>query len=219
MSPTDRRAPGRAEVTYVVRDGAIRLQRLYQEGCAKARLPRSGATPEVVLINTAGGVTGGDRIDWRLEAGPGAALVATSQAAERVYRPPAASPGSRRTLVAGAGARLDWLPQETIVFEAGRIERSLDAEVADDARLLALEMLVLGRAASGETVTAGSRRPLAALAWRPAGACRGTQDRRRRGARDGDAGGGRAMATLVAVEPDAALRLDAARRALEGLGG
>ena len=68
------------------RDGRVRLDRLFQEGCGKAVLPRASGTPEVVLINTSGGVTGGDRISWRLEAGPGSALVATSQAAERVYR-------------------------------------------------------------------------------------------------------------------------------------
>jgi len=84
------RARGRAEVAVSLREGAVRLDRLYQEGCGKAILPgpraRAGAVPEVVFVNTSGGVTGGDRIAWGLEAGAGAALVATSQAAERVYR-------------------------------------------------------------------------------------------------------------------------------------
>ena len=91
------RARGRVEVAVSRREGRVRLDRLFQQGCGKAILPRTyGAVPEAVLINTSGGVTGGDRIEWRLEAGAGAALVATSQAAERVYRSAGGAARSRR---------------------------------------------------------------------------------------------------------------------------
>ena len=151
------RARGRAEVAVSRRDGGVRLDRLFQQGCAKALLPRPGGpAPEVVLINTAGGVTGGDRIDWRLAAGAGAALVATTQAAERVYRSAGGAARIATRLTLGAGARLDWLPQETILFDGARLDRRLEVEMAADARLLALETLVLGRAAMGETVATGA---------------------------------------------------------------
>jgi urease accessory protein len=85
--PVLQRARGRVELRLRLRDGASRLERLYQSGSAKAILPRvPGPVPEAVLVNTAGGLAGGDRFDIALEAGAGARLAATTQAAERVYR-------------------------------------------------------------------------------------------------------------------------------------
>jgi urease accessory protein len=213
------RARGRAEVAVSRRDGRIRLDRLYQEGCCKAILPRAeGPAPEAVLINTSGGVTGGDRIGWRLEAGPGAALVATTQAAERVYRSAGGAAQVETRLVLGAGAALDWLPQETILFDGGRLARRLEVEMAEDARLLALECVLLGRAAMGETVAAGALDDQ----WRirragrlvHAEALRLTGDIASAGAGPATLRGARAFATLVHVAPEAETRLDAARAAL-----
>ena len=72
-----------------------------------------------MLINTAGGLTGGDRLDCALDAGPGAALTVTTQAAERVYRRARPTRRVETRLTLGAGAGLDWLPQETILFDGG----------------------------------------------------------------------------------------------------
>jgi urease accessory protein len=218
------RARGSGSVAVSRREGRVRLDRLFQQGCARARFPRApGEAPEAVLINTAGGVTGGDRIDWQLEAGPGSALVATTQAAERVYRSAGGAARIATTLKLGAGACLQWLPQETIVFDGGRLERSIDAELAPDASLLALEALVLGRAAHGETVASG----LVADRWHirrggrlvHAEALRLDGAIARLAAGAATLGGARALATVVLAAPDAALRLDAARRALAPLAG
>ncbi|MER2508482.1 MAG: urease accessory protein UreD, partial [Amaricoccus sp.] len=154
-APPLQRARGRADVAFVFRRGASRLDRLFQQGCAKALRPRRGAgPPEVVLINTSGGIAGGDRLDWRLEAGPGAALVASTQAAERVYRSTGAVARVETRLALGSGATLDWLPQETILYDGARLDRRLEVEMAEDASLTLLETVVLGRAAMGETVAA-----------------------------------------------------------------
>ena len=139
--------------------------------------------PEVVFVNTSGGVTGGDRIAWGLEAGPGAALVATSQAAERVYRSAGGAARIETRVVVGAGAAVEWLPQETILFDGGRLERRLEVEMAEDARVLALECVVLGRRRHGRDGAGGAlERPLAHPAGRAPGACRGAADRRMLGA-------------------------------------
>lgn len=216
------RARGRAEVAVArAACGAPRLVRLYQQGCAKARLPRrEDRTAEIVLINTSGGLTGGDRVETAITAGDGATVVATTQAAERVYRARGGDATARLStrLTAGAGARLEWLPQETILFEGGRIERRLEADMAADASLTLLETLVLGRAAMGETVRAGhfsdqwrvrrDGRLIHAEALRLDGDL---------GAATGGAatfGGARALATLVHVGPDAEARLAPARRIL-----
>ncbi len=213
------RAHGRAEVAVSLRRGRVRLDRLYQEGCAKAILPEThGPVPEVVLINTAGGVTGGDHLAWRLSAGPGAALTATTQAAERVYRSAGGAARVETHLELAPGASLAWLPQETILFEAGRLERRLEINMATDATLTALEMLVLGRAAMGETVTTGA----ISDQWRlrrdgrlvHAEALRAAGDLARATAGAATLGQARAVATLVHAAPGAENRLDAARALL-----
>lgn len=82
------RARGRADVSFKAVDGVTRLDRLFQEGQAKIRIPKPlpGEAPTAVAINTGGGIAGGDRIAWGVTIGAGARAVATSQAAERVYR-------------------------------------------------------------------------------------------------------------------------------------
>ncbi len=218
------RARGRAEVAVSLREGAVRLDRLCLSGCAKALLPSTqGGPPEAVLINTSGGVTGGDRIDWRIEAGPGACLTVTTHAAERVYRASGGVARMETRITAGAGATVDWLPRETILFDGGRLARRLEADLFGDARLLALETLVLGRATMGDRVLRGALsdqwrirrdgRLIHAEALRLAG------DLAAAVAGPATLGGASAFATLVEVAPDAGDRLAAARARLAHLDG
>ncbi|MCF3630173.1 urease accessory protein UreD [Thalassospiraceae bacterium LMO-SO8] len=166
-SPSDRpgeiiplqRARGWARIAVRAEGGVTRLAELYQDGCAKLRLPKvyGPSSVEAVLLNTAGGLTGGDVYGTEAEAGPGAALTLTTQACERVYRATGDQPARVETrLAAGPGATLHWLPQETILFDGGRLDRSLDVDLDGDAAFLAVEALVLGRVASGEIVTGGT---------------------------------------------------------------
>lgn len=138
----------RGEVAVSWQDG--RLHRLRQAGSARAiALPG----PELVVINTSGGLTGGDRLGIALDVGAGCQVTATTQTAERLYR---AGEGTARITVTGrvaAGARLDWLPQETILFEGAAADRRTEIDLATDATCLCVETLVLGRAAMGETLT------------------------------------------------------------------
>ncbi|MGI8746605.1 MAG: urease accessory protein UreD [Bryobacteraceae bacterium] len=119
--------------------------------------PRAGgsAIEEVVFVNTAGGIAGGDRLECSVTALANASLAVTSQAAEKVYR--ALSEPARITtkLEASEAAKLAWLPQETIVFNQARFRRETEIELSSGAELLALEWLVLGRAAHGEEVVGG----------------------------------------------------------------
>lgn len=145
------RARGEARVTAQLAGGRTRLATLYQEGCAKIRLPNTHDDGlQAVLINTAGGLTGGDRIDWQAEAAPGSRMVLTTQACERVYRSTGADACVTTRLSVGEGARLDWLPQETILFEHSRLCRTLDVDLAAGAQFCAVEAVLLGREAMGE---------------------------------------------------------------------
>ncbi|GAA4175566.1 urease accessory protein UreD [Shinella granuli] len=129
---------------------------LFQDGCAKIRLPKTfDGTMEAVLINTAGGLTGGDHIAWDLEARAGTRLTATTQACERAYKAHAATATVETRIAVGAGARVDWLPQETILFNRAVLGRRLEVDLAEDATFLAVEAILLGRKAMGERMETG----------------------------------------------------------------
>ncbi len=149
--PTMQRAKGEAFVGLACRDGRVRLQDLRQAGSAKAILPSVGAVPEVVFLNTSGGLTSDDRLRYGLTLAGGVA-VATTQTAERAYRADGASARMDVALTVGPGGWLDWLPQETILFDGARLDRRTRIELGEGAGCLALEAVVLGRAAMGETV-------------------------------------------------------------------
>ncbi|WP_199257496.1 urease accessory protein UreD [Paracoccus binzhouensis] len=140
------RSAGSAELS---RDWG-RLCRLHQQGCLKILIPHGGT--EAVVVNTAGGMTGGDKLALNIHAGAGEALTLTTQAAERVYRSAGGAAQVSTVLTLGQGARIDWLPQETILFEGSALDRRLSVEMAADATLLAVESLVFGRIAHGETL-------------------------------------------------------------------
>jgi urease accessory protein len=149
------RARGRAAVALGLSRGATRLERLHQSGSAKAFLPKvHGPMPEVVFLNTAGGLTGGDVMSFEARLGPGARATLTTQTAERAYRSTSGPARMTVDLEAGAGAELHWLPQETILFDGAALDRRTTVTLHGDARLLMVESLVLGRAAMGETVAA-----------------------------------------------------------------
>jgi urease accessory protein len=146
------RARGSGRMTVKTLEGRTTLDTLYQDGCAKIRLPRThDRSVEAVLINTAGGLTDGDDLRWHLGLAPSCHLVATTQACERIYRAIGAPARVVTEIKVGAGAHLDWLPQETILFEGARLRRSLDIELEGDASATVLEAVILGRDAMGET--------------------------------------------------------------------
>ncbi|TMV42689.1 urease accessory protein UreD, partial [Thioclava sp. BHET1] len=148
------RTRGRAAVVIGCARGRMRLEGLHQSGSAKAFLPRvHDPVPEVVFLNTSGGLTGGDRLSYSLRLGAGAAAVAATQTAERAYRSGAGHAELEIALELGAGAALDWLPQETILFERSALRRRTRVEMAADARLVLAECVVLGRAAMGEVLS------------------------------------------------------------------
>lgn len=160
LSETDHRAPeqvlqrarGVGGIGTQQRDGGTRLSTLYQDGCAKIRLPNTHSRAlEAVLINTAGGLTGGDRMQWSADLAPGGHMVLTTQACERVYRSIGGPAFVETRLNVGAGAHLDWLPQETILFASSQLDRRIEIDLAEGASLTAIEAVLLGRDAMGET--------------------------------------------------------------------
>lgn len=217
------RARGTGRIATQLQDGRTRLASLYQEGCAKIRLPNThDQSLQAVLINTAGGLTGGDSIDWRAESAPGTRMVLTTQACERIYRSTGSDARVAARLNVGAGAQLDWLPQETILFEGSRLDRTLEVDLADDAKFCAVEAVLLGREAMGED----ARTALFRDNWRirrngrliHAEATTLSADPRERDSLS-LLDGALAFATVLYVGDDAERKLDAARALLAGRSG
>lgn len=146
------RGTGRLSVRHL--DGRTRLGRLYQEGAAKIRLPQThnGPALDAVLINTAGGLTDGDRFNWSIDIGPNAQSIITTQACEKVYRALTGSAEIDTKIRIADGAALSWLPQETILFDRSALTRRLEIDLAADAGLLLIEPIIFGRQAMCESV-------------------------------------------------------------------
>lgn len=103
------------------------------------------------MVNTAGGVTGGDRYDLDISVTENASLTLSTQAAERAYRAQPGEVGRIRTnLKVRNGARLDWLPQELILFDHCNLARHLNVELEPNARFLMVEPVAFGRIAMQE---------------------------------------------------------------------
>lgn len=139
------------------KDGVTRRGKLHEAGSLRVRFP----SPEqrglsAVFVNTAGGVAGGDRFDIDISAREGAHLVATTAAAEKIYRSHGPDAQINVTLRAKSGAHISWLPQETILFDQARALRNFEIDLAADASLLLCEIVVFGRAAMGEVMLGGS---------------------------------------------------------------
>jgi urease accessory protein len=150
------RAVGRVALAAEYGRGITRRTRLHEAGSLRVRFPGARARElQAVLINTAGGIAGGDRFDLDIAAGAQARLLATSAAAEKVYRSLGPDAHIRIRLAAGAAASLAWLPQETILFDGARLDRTIEIDLAPDARLLLAEALVFGRTGMGEAVEHG----------------------------------------------------------------
>jgi urease accessory protein len=218
------RVDGEARIAFRRTGGARTvLADLYQRAPCRVLFPTSESDEpfQSVLLTTSGGLTGGDRTRVSIAVGAGAEATVTTQAAEKIYR---ALPGTGDARVevdmqVAEGAWGEWLAQETIVFEGSRLRRSFTADVAATGRLLAVESIVFGRTAMGESFNSGLLHDV----WRI-----------RRGGRliwadalhlDGDVqkqrtapfGFGRCVAcsTVVYAAADASQQLDGARQLLD----
>jgi urease accessory protein len=217
------RARGTVVFDVHLRDGVTRRGALHESGSLRVRFPSpEGEGLSAVLVNTAGGIAGGDRFDIEIAVGEGAHLALTTAAAEKIYRAPAEAAKLNIALKVGAGADLAWLPQETILFDRARISRNIDIDVAEGASLLLCEIVVFGRAAMGETMRTGCF----VDRWRVrrggslvfAETVRLEGDIGEKLARPAIANGGAAIATALIVPGDEAL-LARIRELSDGFGG
>jgi urease accessory protein len=150
------RATGHIALRVVVAGGRTRRARVHEDGSLRVRFPNAATEAlEAVIVNTGGGMTGGDRFGVEFVLGEGASLIAGTAAAEKIYRSIGPDAEMNIRLDVGEGARLAWLPQETILFDRARLARRIDVDLSESASLLMAEAVVFGRSAMGETMAQG----------------------------------------------------------------
>jgi urease accessory protein len=150
------RATGHIALSVAASGGKTRRKRVHEDGSLRVRFPNATSEAlEAVIVNTAGGMTGGDRFAIDIELGEEANLIVGTAAAEKIYRSTGPDTDMAVTFRVGAGARLTWLPQETILFDRARLARRIEIDLAVDASLVMAETVVFGRVAMGEAVEQG----------------------------------------------------------------
>jgi len=215
------RARAEARASFARVGARTEPERLFETGGLRWRFPRSSSPCEAAIVNTGGGVAGGDSYSVKLMLGEGAEVEATTPSAERIYRSDGAAAAIATRLTLAPGAHLFWLPQETLMFEGARLERRLEVDTSGEASFIVAETLVFGRLAMGESRVDATLRD----SWRVrrdgrlmfadetrlehAGA---TLECKAVGA------GARALSTIVASAPDIEARLPDLRAALDAAG-
>jgi len=226
MHSAQPRARGTASLTVACdARGRTGLVDLRHAGSSKLVFPRNfNDALEAILVNTAGGITGGDQYRLAATVRTGGTLTLTTQAAERAYRAQVNEVGHvETTLTVAADACLNWLPQELILFDHCALRRRLQIDLQGNAELLMVEPVVFGRAAMNEHLSDvfftdririnRDGQPIYLDGMDLSGDAAAHTARRAIG------GGARAMASLVLVRPDAATQLDVLRTMLPPTAG
>lgn len=155
--PVLARSSGGIELQFAGNGPKTKLSNAFQSGCLRVRWPEDVASvgPCAVMMNTAGGLTGGDALTIRAEWKDGSAATLTGQAAEKIYRARDGHALIDTSLRIGAHSQAEWMPQETILFDRAALRRDMRVDLAASSRFLGVEATVFGRLAMGESMTHG----------------------------------------------------------------
>jgi urease accessory protein len=148
---------GIAEIAFDERDSVTRLAHLYQRDPLRVLFPTPAATepPLAVLVTTSGGLVAGDRLDISVRLATRATAQITTSAAEKVYRSTGRTTKVFQALSIGRDAALEFLPQETILFDRARLERKTVVDLEPGAVFLGGEIVIFGRRARDERFVHG----------------------------------------------------------------
>ena len=150
------RAKGLGRLAVKLRGTESCIDRRHEAGAAKLRFPkRSDGQFEAVLINTAGGLTGGDEMRWQFDVAARCQATLTTQACEKIYSSSGGAANVETHITVADNGRLAWLPQETILFDKAQLTRSLTVDLSASAEALIVEPVALGRLAMGESRITG----------------------------------------------------------------
>lgn len=153
-------APGRARAGIDIRfehaEGRSFAADYLEYGGLRVRTPRHRTQAEAIIINTSGGIAGGDRIDIAAKVERGTSATITTPAAERIYKSLGTPSRVRVRIGLAPSSELLWIPHETILYDRSALVRTFDVDMDASSRLLMTEMMVFGRKAMDETVRSGA---------------------------------------------------------------
>lgn len=122
----------------------------------KPLYPEGGEVCHAIVVHPPGGIAGGDELSLQVKAGAGASALLTTPGAAKWYR--SSGPWARQDLRFDVHGTLEWLPQETIVFDGALAQSALHVDLASGATLIGWDLVCLGRTGSGERYARGSYR-------------------------------------------------------------
>ncbi|GAB4258088.1 MAG: urease accessory protein UreD [Methylomicrobium sp.] len=114
-----------------------------------------GEVCHLYLLHPPGGVVAGDCLTIQTQADSGSHALVTTPAAGKFYRSEGGRAHQSICLNIANGGVIEWLPQETIVYEGARLTSKTRLAIQTGARFIAWEMMVLGRPASNEAFNSG----------------------------------------------------------------
>ena len=122
----------------------------------KPLYPEGEAVCHAIVVHPPGGIAGGDELVLDVDAGQDSSVLLTTPGAAKWYR--SSGPWARQSIAFRVGGTLEWLPQETIVFDGALAQTRCDVDLDGDASLIGWDIVCLGRTGSGERYARGSYR-------------------------------------------------------------
>ena len=160
-APQKRGWLARLELGFQASEGRTRLAHRKHQGplvVQRPFYPEASGCCHVYLVHPPGGVVGGDALELDVQVDPSAHALITTPAATKLYRSSGPTATLSQRLAVKAGATLEWLPQETIAFSGSIASLSTRVELEPGASFIGMEVLCLGRPASGERFDVGRLR-------------------------------------------------------------
>ncbi|MBF2064782.1 MAG: urease accessory protein UreD [Calothrix sp. C42_A2020_038] len=150
---------GKLDLVYAHPDGATQLIYAHHQAPLKVQrpfYPEGQAVCHSVILHTAGGVVGGDKLSYNLQLQPQSQALITTAAAGKIYRSNGRLAIQNIDIKVDTGATLEWLPQEIIVFNGAIYRQDIRINLAENANFIGWEITRFGRSARGEKFLQGS---------------------------------------------------------------
>lgn len=152
---------GRLDLAFDTQDGKTQVGHCNAKAPLKFQRPFYPEGPAVchgVMLHTAGGIVGGDRLSTDIRLSESSHGLLTTAAATKIYRSAGANAVQTTTLTLADHARLEWFPQESIVFNGAKYHQNTTVHLSPGATWMGWEMVRLGRSARGEQFEQGEWR-------------------------------------------------------------
>ncbi len=152
---------GNLKLVYAYNRGQTKLASAYSQAPLKIQrpfYPEGNTICHSVILHTAGGIVGGDRLCQDIHLQPQTQALITTPAASKIYRSNGQSGRQKIIIRIGDRGYLEYLPQETIVFNGAIFRQNLHIELGRQATWLAWEIIRFGRSARGEIFNQGEWR-------------------------------------------------------------